>query len=478
MSRGKELAKNTAILTFGKICTQFISFFLLPLYTAVLDTAEYGTYDLLITYSTLLLPLFNWQLDQGVFRFMLDVRDNVEGQKKIFSSVFAVNTAQSAVYVALIVIVSRFVNLYNVWFLALYVVALIYLNLLLQFARGQGKNVVYAVAGFISASVTVVLNVITLVILKLGLDGLYISTITAYILAVLYLVIAVKPWRYLRIKEIKLSVLKSVCRYSLPLIPNNLAWWVVNVSDRLIVSHILGVGQNGIYTVANKFSNVFISFYNIFNLSWTESVSLHYQDEDRDKFLSETITTLYKLFSCACLGIVALMPFIFPIFINENYNEAYPQIPILMYAMLMRVIVGLYSCIYIAMKNTKKVAYTSAAAAVINIAVHLLLINKIGLYAASISTLVAFGSMAVIRYIDINKTVKMKISTPVLISSFVLGIALMISYYQQNTVLDIIFLVIVCVYSVAMNWKFGLKCLSEAKEIINKYKSSLKNKNK
>ena len=455
MSRGKELAKNTAILTFGKICTQFISFFLLPLYTAVLDTAEYGTYDLLITYSTLLLPLFNWQLDQGVFRFMLDVRDNVEGQKKIFSSVFAVNTAQSAVYVALIVIVSRFVNLYNVWFLALYVVALIYLNLLLQFARGQGKNVVYAVAGFISASVTVVLNVITLVILKLGLDGLYISTITAYILAVLYLVIAVKPWRYLRIKEIKLSVLKSVCRYSLPLIPNNLAWWVVNVSDRLIVSHILGVGQNGIYTVANKFSNVFISFYNIFNLS-----------------------TLYKLFSCACLGIVALMPFIFPIFINENYNEAYPQIPILMYAMLMRVIVGLYSCIYIAMKNTKKVAYTSAAAAVINIAVHLLLINKIGLYAASISTLVAFGSMAVIRYIDINKTVKMKISTPVLISSFVLGIALMISYYQQNTVLDIIFLVIVCVYSVAMNWKFGLKCLSEAKKIINKYKSSLKNKNK
>ena len=106
---------------------------------------------------------------------------------------------------------------------------------------------------------------------------------------------------------------------------------------------------------------------------------------------------------------------------------------------------------------------------------HLLLINKIGLFAASISTFVAFGSMAVIRYIDINKTVKMKISTPVLISSFVLAVVLMVSYYQRNSVLEVILLIIVCVYSVVLNWKFGLKCLAEGKEIINKLKSSLKN---
>jgi len=474
LSRGKELAKNTAILTLGKVCTQFLSFFMLPLYTALLDTAEYGTYDLLITYATLLLPLFNWQLDQGIFRFMLDVREDREGQKKLFSSVFAANTVQSAVYAAVILLLSLVVDLPNVWFLVLHVILLIYLNLLLQFARGQGKNTVYAIASFISASATVILNVVLLVAFKMGLNGLYISTILAHVITIFYLAFALKPWKYFGIRQMKLSVFKNVCRYSLPLIPNNLAWWVVNVSDRIIVSHILGVGQNGIYTVANKFSNVFISFYNIFNLSWTESVSLHYTDEDRDKFFSETITTLYKLFSCACFGIVALMPFIFPILVNENYNEAYPQIPILMYAMLMRVIVGLYSCIYIAMKQTKKVAYTSVAAAVINIVVHLLLINRIGLFAASISTFVAFGSMAVIRYIDINKCVKMKISTPVLLSSFVLAVALMVSYYQQNTVLDVIFLVIVCVYAVAMNWKFGMKCLAEAKELLLKFKNRKK----
>lgn len=51
MSRKTELAKNTAILTVGKLCTQCISFFLLPLYTAILSTEEYGTFDLLVTYG-------------------------------------------------------------------------------------------------------------------------------------------------------------------------------------------------------------------------------------------------------------------------------------------------------------------------------------------------------------------------------------------------------------------------------------------
>lgn len=94
----------------------------------------------------------------------------------------------------------------------------------------------------------------------------------------------------------------------------------------------------------------------------------------------------------ACFGIVACMPFVFPILINEKYVAGYDQILILMYAMLFRVLVGLYSCIYVAQKNAKKIAYTSISAAIINITVNLILINKIKIFAASISTLVAFFS--------------------------------------------------------------------------------------
>ena len=79
MNKGKELAKNTAIITIGKMSTQLISFLLLPLYTAVLSTEEYGIVDLVITYMQLLLPICTLQLEQAIFRFVLEKRDNEAG---------------------------------------------------------------------------------------------------------------------------------------------------------------------------------------------------------------------------------------------------------------------------------------------------------------------------------------------------------------------------------------------------------------
>lgn len=468
MNRKTELAKNTAILAFGKICTQCISFLLLPLYTAVLDTTEYGTFDLMVTYGTLLIPLVNWQFDQGIFRFTLDCRDDVEQQKKLFSTVLAFNTLHILVYIALLAIGSRIITISNSYFLMAYVALHVYTALFLQFVRGLGKNKAYAVASFISASMTVVLNVITLVCFDMGLNGLFYATLLSQVFTILYLCIKIRPHKYFSLRAIKKDVYTSVRRYSLPLIPNNLAWWVVNVSDRTVISYFLGVAVNGLYTVANKFSNVFIQIYNVFNLSWTETVSLHYNDEDRDEFLSETITTMYGLFSCACLGIVACMPFIFPIMVNKDYSEAYPQIIILMYAMLCRVVVGLYSSTYVATKESKKIASTSIISAVINIAVNLALIGKIGLFAASISTLVAFGIMAVVRYIDINKVIRLRIDAKILISSILLALLLAVTYYVNHFVLNIIMLVIICVYAIIVNKGFIRSAVDIGKKFLKK----------
>ena len=64
-----------------------MSFFLLPLYTALLDPSEYGIVDIFSTYAAFILPLCNWQMDMGLFRFMLDVRNNRQKQKMMVSTV-------------------------------------------------------------------------------------------------------------------------------------------------------------------------------------------------------------------------------------------------------------------------------------------------------------------------------------------------------------------------------------------------------
>lgn len=451
MSRKTDLAKNTAILTVGKLCTQCISFFLLPLYTAILSTEEYGIFDLLVTYSTLLLPLVNWQLDQGLFRFMLDYRGNKNEQGKLFSTLILSSTIQCFVYIFLFVCIEPFLKIENAYFMLLYVVLNVYTSLFLQFVRGLQYSVKYTIASFISASSTTVLNVIALVFLRMGLQGLFMSTIVAQVFTLLYLFFASKAWEYFSFGNVHFRIFKKVCSYSAPLIPNNLAWWVVNASDRTIISHFLGTAANGIYSIANKFPNVFINFYSILNLSWTETVSLHYKDKDRDEFFTETMTSLFKIFAAACFGIVACMPFVFPILINTKYNAAYNQILILMYAMLFRVLVGLYSCVYVAQKNAKKIAYTSISAAIINIIVDIVLIEKIQVFAASISTLVAFFSMFIIRYIDVNRTVHMKIRKPIIIGSLFIGSMLIVTYYFGNKAIQFLALCITVIYAILTN---------------------------
>ena len=91
MSRESRLIKNTAIIAIGNICTKCISFFMLPLYTSILTTEEYGSVDLVSTYATLLIIILTLQMEQGVFRYLVESRGNIQKQKRyIFTSLIAV----------------------------------------------------------------------------------------------------------------------------------------------------------------------------------------------------------------------------------------------------------------------------------------------------------------------------------------------------------------------------------------------------
>lgn len=447
-----ELLKNTVILTVGKICTQFVSFLLLPLYTALLSPEEYGIVDLFNTYIALLLPFFNWQFDAGLFRFMIDARQDSRKLKKIFSTVFLAHGAQAAIYILFYIVAQNFISSEYKIFLAIDVLLNIFLNSMLQFPRGLGNNTVYSIASFMSATATVALNVLLIAAFNMGAYGMFLSVVLSKIITILYLLLAQKMWRYFSFREFDTTIFKQMLSYSLPLIPNQLSWWVISASDRTIISWALGVFANGVYAVANKFSSVFITFYNFFNLALTESASLHLKEDDGEDFLRETINTMFSLFSCICIGIIACMPVFFSIFINEQYHDAYFQIPILLLATLFQVVVGLYSVIYVALKKSGEIAKTSIYSAIINIVVNVLLIRHIGLYAASISTLAAFASMAVYRYFDIKKYYNVPLKTSKIAKTATITIITLVSYYYNNAVINVMVLFFVAVYSLHENF--------------------------
>lgn len=462
MSKGKDLAKNTAIVSIGKICTQLITFLLLPVYTAVLSNEEYGVVDLLNTLTSLLLPIVTLQIEQGIFRYLIDCRENNEKQIKLITTIIRFMIIQSIVCIVIFLCVSPFIHNEYKYFLMANLLMGIFSSLLLQICRGLGDNATYAIGSFITGAFTVVLNVIFIVAFRWGAYGMLGATAISNFICAVYIFLKRKIYKYIKPKQFDKKILKEIIKYSVPLIPNMISWWIVSASDRTIISAVIGIAQNGIYSAANKFSGVFTTLYSVFNLTWTESASININSEDRDEFFSKILDFVIRFFGCLCLGTIAVMPFVFNILINEKFAEAYYQIPILILGSVFNILVSFVGSIYVAKKLTKEIAKTSIIAAVINIFVNIVLIKSIGLYAASISTVIAYALMFIYRWIDVKKYVKFNVNKILMFALTIMYGITIFTYYLKNTTISVVVLVIVVIFAIITN----LNSVSYLKQIV------------
>jgi hypothetical protein len=460
MSKGKDLAKNTAIVSIGKICTQLITFFLLPVYTAVLSNEEYGVVDLLNTLTSLLLPIATLQIEQGIFRYLLDCRENKEKQTTLITTVSKFILVQSAICILIFLCASPFIHNEYKYFLMANLFMGILSSISLQICRGLGDNKTYAVGSFITGALTVILNVIFIVAFKWGAYGMLIATAISNLLCAIYVFVKKNIYKYIDIKQNDKKLLKDIIKYSVPLIPNMISWWIVSASDRTIISAVIGVAQNGIYSAANKFSGIFSTLYSVFNLTWTESASININSEDRDEFFSKIFDFIVRFFGSLCLGTIAVMPFVFGILVNEKFAESYYQIPILILGSVFNILVSFLGSVYVAKKLTKEIAKTSIIAAIINIVVNVALINQIGLYAASISTVIAYFAMFIYRWIDVKKYVSIKTNKTLIAVLSVSFLVAIITYYLKMKIISIVVLLAVIIIAIYIN-KDSAKYLTE-----------------
>lgn len=451
MSRGSDLVKNTAIVAVGKLCTKFISFFLLPFYTAVLSAEEYGIVDLFNTYVSLLLPIIVFQIEDALFRFSIDARENREEEKAVISTVLGFCCGQCVLFAVIFSIIqSNFKIMYG-WYLLANLISSVFSGAMLQLSRGMGDNLTYALASFFNAVIAIILNIVFVLGFRMGAEGLFLTAVFANIVTIFIVCSRRKLYRMMDLRRFDGKLLKRMLSYSIPLVPNYLSWWVVGASDRTVVSYFLGVQQNGFLSVAQKFSTAYTNLYSIFNLTWTENASVHEQDTDMEAYYSSIIEKAFHLLVSGCMMMIAVMPFVFPWLVNAEFEASYFQIPIYMISSLLYSIVGIYSVVYVAKRKTKSIAKTSVIAAVVNLGTNLILIHYIGLYAASISSVLAYGTMLVLRWMDIRKIIRIHLQKRIILSACILLILDVVVYYSGGLWMKGLNLFIVFGYSFFVN---------------------------
>ena len=252
MEHKSELVKNTFIIALGKLSTQVLSFLLLSLYTSKLTPAEYGTYDFLVNLQLLIVPILTLYMEESMFRFLIDA-DTENKKKTIISQTFIYVGIMTVIFILVASIVCGIIKYeYAVPFI-LYIVSCVFIGMSNALARGLSKIKLYSVSNFILGFVTIILNILFITVFNMGVYGLLYAIVIANFITSIIVFIRLKFFKYVDIKRFNRKQMKDMLKYSLPLVPSNLSWYIISLSDRLMLTGMAGTAVNGIYSVANKF---------------------------------------------------------------------------------------------------------------------------------------------------------------------------------------------------------------------------------
>lgn len=444
MKRERELAKNTLILSIGSFLPKIAGFITLPILTAYLTKAEYGTYDLISTLVSLLLPALTLQIQSAAFRFLIDCRNNEKQIQKIISTI--------SIFISVISVISLIV-LYLVLFkmtaatrilISVYLFVDIIFAAIQQMVRGLGYNMKYSIATILNSFSSMILIIAAVRQLSWGINGLLFAHITGIIISEVYLIFKLKLYKYMKVSMFSKDTLIEMLKYSWPMVPNNLSRWVLNLSDRLIVTGFMGIEANAIYAVANKIPNLLNNFQSAFTFAWQENASIVVKDDDAEAYYTSMFDRVFCLLAGATAMLIATSPISFMILVRGDYDTAYYQMPFLYMGMLFSSIAAFSGGIYVAYKRTKSVGITTIVAAICNAAINLVTIHFIGLYAASISTMISYLILMIYRMVNVLTIQKMHYNIKKICAVLAVLVIMGILSVQKILVCDIINGVIGC----------------------------------
>lgn len=454
-STNKALFKNTGIIAIGQISTKIVNFLLLPLYTALLTTEEYGLVDLLTTYSSFITVVIGLQMSQAVFRFLVTCREDDEQVKRVTATVCSATLAIMIVYAMGFTLLSSVISVEYKWYLLVLVIATIFLQTTSGIARGLGMNSIYATGNFISAAIMIVLNVVLIAVMRLGVGAMLISHIIGPFVGGMYIFIRTKILKYMDFRFASKKELKTILDYAIPLVPNELSWTVIHTSDRMIISTFLSVAANGLIAVAAKISTVYTTAFSIFNTSWTEQVVLHYKDEGGPEYICDMFDKMITFFASIAIGIIACIPLVFPFLVNKSFEEAYGLIPWYMIAVFFNAVIGMVAAIYLIENETKQVALSTMVAALINVIVDLALIKYIGMYAAPISSICGYAVISFWRLWDINRRhCRIVMSLKKIVVLLVMLCIALFAYYSGVLLINVLGVILVAFIAFTLNYAF------------------------
>lgn len=406
----RYLFNNIGLLTLSNFATKFLSFFLVPLYTNVLTTTEYGTYDLFNATIGVLLPVLTLNIQESVLRFALDKKTNREAIVTISAKYLLI----SNFLVIIGLIFNRITNLnamiaeYGIYFFLMFFVQSL-VGVITCYIRGVDRVADLSVSSVITSIVTISCNIIFLVAFKWGLPGYFLANIIGPLVQCIYLMVRSSFLNEIRFEQFTTEE-EAMTNYSKPLIANSIAWWVNNVSDRYVIVFFCSLAENGVYSVAGKIPSILNIFQTVFNQAWTLSAVKDFDSEDKNGFFTNT----YKAYNCMmviiCSSIIVADKVLAKFLYAKDFYVAWKYVPWLTVAILFGALSGYLGGFFSAVKDSKLFATSTIMGAIINLFLNFVFTPVYGAMGAAIATAISYIVVWAFRYVQSRKYIRLKIN--------------------------------------------------------------------
>lgn len=430
--RAQYLIKNTVIFTIGNFGAKLISFFLIPLYTNALTTEQYGIVDLVATVSTVAVPILTLNIAEAILRFALDKDAN---QKKIIQIGTDLLIVGSVLGLLIIPICRCFAKLSDYAALTyVYVIAAAFSQIYLSDLRGKELLVQYSVGNILNTFLIAVFNILFLLVFKQGIEGYLTAYILANIITGIYAVIVGKSLAGYHFFGIKRRLAKEMVKYSVALIPNTFMWWIMNSSDRIMVSGMVSVAANGIYAISYKLPTMVSTITGIFNQAWSYSAIKEMDSKDETEYNNQIL----KLLTCTVMivGIAILTitkPFL-KVYVSKSYYEAWKYVPFLIVGSVYMTLGTFFGTSYSVHKDSVGYVVSGFSGAILNVILNYFLIPKWQVYGAAFATCVSYVTVFIYRYFNTQKYLKYNLHTSEFIVGSILLILSSVMIYVDTTV--------------------------------------------
>ncbi len=406
MNKYKKLISNTVIFAISNFSSKLLVFLLVPLYTRVLTPDDYGIADIIVNTSNLIIPFVALSISEGVIRFGLDRSIK---KSDVYSSAMKVIIYGASVFLLFIPVFLqiKLISEYT-WLIYFYVLASIMRVVSAQFVRSIGLVRLYAVDGVLATFNLIVFNILFLLVFKWGIIGYILSTIMADVCSFIFLFKVAKLHKYIQFKSMDRTVTKSMLFFSIPMIPATMFWWITNVSDRYMVTYMLGAAENGLYAVAYKIPTIITMLSTIFTQAWQISAISEYDDEETSNFYTNVFKSYQSFIFMVGSAIFLIIIPMTKIMADVQYFNSWNYVPFLILSVVFSCMVQFLGSVYMAAKKNKMAMLTTLAGAVVNIVLNLILIPIFGVNGAAFATFFSYFVVFIFRFIDCQRYVRIR----------------------------------------------------------------------